>query len=212
MIILSHRGYWKTEEEKNREIAFRRSCEHGFGIETDIRDLSGELVISHDPPKSGELTLNRFLEIYREYDISVPLAFNIKADGLQRMLKTLLTKFSITNYFVFDMSIPDTLQYLKHSFKIFSRQSDVEKEALLYNDSKGVWIDCFDNDWVGETTLKEHLANGKRVCLVSPELHHREHIPFWGRLKAMRIIKSQNVLICTDYPEEARSFFHNDRH
>jgi hypothetical protein len=212
MIILSHRGYWKTDEEKNKEIAFRRSYNQGFGIETDIRDLSGELVISHNPPKGGELTLIRFLEIYKEYDHSVPLALNIKADGLQSMLKVLLTKFSITNYFVFDMSVPDTLQYLKYSFKIFSRQSEVEKEALFYKDSKGVWIDCFNYDWVRETTLKEHLANGKRICLVSPELHHRKHMPFWETLKSMQIIESHNILICTDYPEQARSFFHGKRH
>jgi glycerophosphoryl diester phosphodiesterase len=48
--ILAHRGYWLEPGEKNSLSAFRRAFEGGFGIETDIRDLDGELVVSHDPP------------------------------------------------------------------------------------------------------------------------------------------------------------------
>ena len=31
MIILSHRGYWKSEEERNQEVAFHRSFDLGYG-------------------------------------------------------------------------------------------------------------------------------------------------------------------------------------
>jgi glycerophosphoryl diester phosphodiesterase len=46
--IISHRGFWITPSEQNTEVAFIRALECGFGIETDIRDVSGDLVISHD--------------------------------------------------------------------------------------------------------------------------------------------------------------------
>ena len=66
MKILSHRGYWNNLTEKNSKSAFRRSFQLGFGTETDVRDLNGELVISHDMPIFDEATLPfyNFLSIY----------------------------------------------------------------------------------------------------------------------------------------------------
>ena len=48
MIILSHRGWWKTRAERNMRDAFVRSFDAGFGTETDLRDICGKIVISHD--------------------------------------------------------------------------------------------------------------------------------------------------------------------
>ena len=56
MKIICHRGYWQEPSEKNSDIALRRGFSLGLGTETDIRDLNGELVISHDPAKPGVLT------------------------------------------------------------------------------------------------------------------------------------------------------------
>ena len=52
--ILAHRGLWTIENEKNTIEALRNALEEGFGIETDIRDCCGEIVISHNPPKGNE--------------------------------------------------------------------------------------------------------------------------------------------------------------
>lgn len=49
--ILAHRGFWKEETEKNTKIAFERAFNSGFGIETDLRDIKGEIVISHNMPQ-----------------------------------------------------------------------------------------------------------------------------------------------------------------
>ncbi len=65
MIILSHRGYWKSEEERNQEVAFHRSFDLGYGTETDIRDIQGKLVISHDMPQGYNL------------QPSLPLSFSV---------------------------------------------------------------------------------------------------------------------------------------
>jgi len=48
MKVLSHRGYWKSDCEKNSESAFRRSFQLGFGTETDLRDLNGEMISPED--------------------------------------------------------------------------------------------------------------------------------------------------------------------
>ena len=53
MIVLSHRGYWKTPAEKNTAAAFRRSFDLGFGTETDVRDRGGELVIATTRPAAA---------------------------------------------------------------------------------------------------------------------------------------------------------------
>ncbi|HET8686082.1 MAG TPA: hypothetical protein VFM18_05380, partial [Methanosarcina sp.] len=107
MIIISHRGHWLATEEKNTALAFRRSFLSGFGTETDVRDHLGKLVISHDvvPPDANPLLLDDFLEIYGNFD--QPLAINIKSDGLAEILNSTMNRHGITNWFVFDMSIPD---------------------------------------------------------------------------------------------------------
>jgi len=206
MKILSHRGYWKTQDEKNKIVAFRRSFELGFGTETDIRDIGGTLVISHDPPTGSEVTIDEFLKIYKEY-ADVPLALNIKADGLQHMLKKKLYDYNVTNYFVFDMSVPDALIYIKEGLNAFTRQSEWEKEPSFYNESQGVWIDCFFDNWVTEDDLVNHTKMGKKICLVSPDLHKRDYLDFWKYLKQTSIINSENLILCTDYPEEAKKYF-----
>ena len=120
MKFLSHRGYWNYDYEKNTAIAFERSFSLGFGTETDLRDLNGEVVISHDMPSVGVLTFSEMLEIYCKYDKPLPLALNIKSDGLQKKVKSKLLEYGVENYFLFDMSIPDHLVSLKHGLKCFT--------------------------------------------------------------------------------------------
>ena len=111
MIILSHRGYWKSEEERNQEVAFHRSFDLGYGTETDIRDIQGKLVISHDMPQGNEITFEELLQIMDGRNL--PLALNIKADGMANEILRLLKQYNHTNYFTFDMSIPDMVVQLK---------------------------------------------------------------------------------------------------
>lgn len=107
MNIISHRGYWGTDEEKNTEVAFQRSFSLGFGTETDLRDRNGELVIAHDLSTESDLSFEVFCEIYLKNPGKFLLAINIKADGLATMLKESLERHGISNYFLFDMSVPD---------------------------------------------------------------------------------------------------------
>lgn len=206
MIILSHRGYWKSAIEKNDEIAFKRSFYLGYGTETDIRDHDGRLVISHDPASNNSMSIDEFFKIYKCYE-ELPLAINVKADGLQNLLIDALQRYQVSNYFVFDMSVPDALIYLEKGLNVYTRQSEYEMQTSFYDRAQGVWIDCFENDWVDEEIIVGHLNNGKKVCLVSPDLHNREYEFFWSRLLKMGVIENDNLMLCTDYPEEAKIFF-----
>jgi hypothetical protein len=210
MLFLSHRGYWQTADEKNTEAAFVRSFSSGFGTETDVRDLDGQLVISHDPPRAGALPLRRFFELYVRHGRDLPLALNVKSDGIEALLADELGRHGITNHFVFDMSVPDTLRYLRRGIPFFTRQSEHEPTPALYQAAAGVWMDGFTGDWIAAADLARHLAAGKRICLVSPELHGRDPVHFWQSLGtwlatgALGPEADVRLMLCTDQPQRAR--------
>ncbi|MBT4286133.1 MAG: hypothetical protein HOD92_02260 [Deltaproteobacteria bacterium] len=208
MIVLSHRGYWQDVSEKNTPIAFDRSFSLGFGTETDIRDLDGELIISHDPPQGGCLTVDEFFEIYQQYSPELYLALNIKADGLQEKLKKKLAYYNVGKYFVFDMSVPDALVYNKAGIATFTRESEYETSPSFYDDAIGVWLDEFNGHWIDEGTIIKHLNNAKQMCIVSPELHGREPYEEWKAYKSIEEkFGKDRLMLCTDYPEGAKEFF-----
>lgn len=208
MQIISHRGYWKNNAEKNSETAFRRALKLGFGIETDIRDYKGNLVISHDLPGETALSLENFLGLYQLYGNDEILALNIKADGLQELLKKKLSEFKIKNYFVFDMAIPDMLLYLRERMLVFTRLSEYELSPVFYENITGVWIDCFEKDWISKLEIIQHLEAGKKVCLVSPEIHQRDYQNLWLKLLKWEMYDYENLMLCTDFPELGRNFFY----
>ena len=210
MRILSHRGYWKNTAEKNHLNSFKRSFSLGFGTETDIRDYQGDLVISHDIANKHCISVKQLFETYLDYDDSLPLALNIKSDGLQEKLKSLLSEYNISNYFVFDMSVPDALQYLNHDIMAFTRESEYEKFPSFYDQSIGIWLDEFESHWINKEVIETHIKNNKTICIVSPELHKREYNQAWADYKKIeQSLGINNIMICTDYPETAQSFFND---
>jgi hypothetical protein len=208
MEIIAHRGTWNTIEQQNTLQSFYKSFEINVGIETDLRDLNGKLVISHNCPINGSVnSIDDFFLSYIKSKSINTLAINIKSDGLQDLLDKKLNEHKIKNYFVFDMSIPDTLGYIKKNLKIFTRQSEFELEPIFYDQSIGVWLDSFDSTWFDASLISKHLENGKKVAIVSPELHKREKNELWHMLKEDNIFLNNNILLCTDFPLEAQIFF-----
>lgn len=202
MRILSHRGYWTTQAEKNQEVAFRRSFNLGYGTETDVRDCRGELVISHDMPKGDEMPFSVFLALTGSTPL--PLAINIKADGLAKPLAEAFCGYK-HDWFVFDMSIPDMRAHLDAGNPVYARLSEVERTPAWANEIAGVWLDAFRGEWYDARTILELLQSGLKVCLVSSELHKRDHRPVWTMLKELG--DEPNLSLCTDIPEEATRFF-----
>lgn len=207
MRILSHRGFWLSPSEKNTPEAFARSFGSGFGTETDLRDLDGTLVISHDPPRQGALTVEAFLSQHNATNPGLPLALNIKADGLQGMVADLLERLEVAEAFVFDMSVPDMLGWFKTGVPVYTRLSDVEPEPLLADRAAGIWLDAFHSDWWDTGMIARHLDAGRGVCVVSPDLHRRDHRLAWDRLAAAELAGSDRLMLCTDHPQDAKEFF-----
>lgn len=208
MIILSHRGYWLEEAEKNSLVAFNRSFSLGFGTETDVRDWDGQLVISHDPANSECLTLEKFLKLYLQYPRQPTLALNVKADGLQAALQSKLKSFGIENYFLFDMAVPDSLLYLHRGMNTYTRHSEYEPVPPYYEKAHGVWLDEFDGHWLSDEVIEQHLSSGKAICIVSPELHKRSYEKEWQHYRDLeKKIGKDKLMLCTDMPESAKEFF-----
>lgn len=207
MIILAHRGYWKDKSEKNTTIAFKRSFSHGFGVETDVRDYKGNLVVSHDIADSSSLSLDKFFFTYNKYGANLPLALNIKSDGLQEKLKCLIEKYNIKNYFVFDMSIPNTMLYLDFGMNILIRRSEYEHELEIPGNIHGIWLDQFESNWYGIDLIESIIKKWEFVCIVSPDLHGRDNKSFWPLLADSSVLSHSKMMICTDYPLQAEEYF-----
>ncbi|MBQ7629030.1 MAG: hypothetical protein IJS81_02270, partial [Selenomonadaceae bacterium] len=138
MKILCHRGFWHKPEEKNSLVALKFAVAQGYGFESDVRDYCGQLVISHDIANEKSPALEEVLKILAGAEDKFCFAINIKADGLVGELKNLLEKYSLKNYFVFDMSVPQMLWYRNAGMKFFTRQSEFEKFLTLYDEAAGV--------------------------------------------------------------------------
>lgn len=211
MKIIAHRGYWKLESEKNTKGALVNAFKNNFGIETDIRDRNGELVISHDISNEKSILLEEIIIEYKKLNNKDILELNIKADGIQQLIKDLMKKYGISNYFVFDMSIPEMVISKKIGINYFTRHSDIEKECVLYENAIGVWLDSFyDENWLTPEIINFHLNNNKKISIISAEIHGFNNGKMWKMLKENNFHKNSNVYLCTDLPLKAKEYFKND--
>lgn len=209
MRILAHRGYWNKSIAENSAEALYAALVKGYGIESDVRDHMERMVISHNIAGASCQDAESVFRWLYEFKDKYCFAINIKADGLKNILKEYIEKYKISNYFLFDMSVPQMVEFWEMGLRYFTRQSEVEPQPCMYEDAAGVWIDGFwSTEWITEELLKRHIGNGKEVCLVSPELHgSKEYESFWSGLKNYNI-DFDKMLLCTDYPDEAEEFFY----
>lgn len=203
MRIISHRGFWLQKSQRNQPEAFHRSFDRGFGTETDVRDVAGKLVISHDMPNGDEMSLDDLLGIMAGRNL--PLAINVKADGLAPALRDKFLEHGHDNWFAFDMAIPDMRSYLQEGVNTYTRLSEVEPSPAWMDLATGIWLDGFESEWYSNELICDLLDKGKQVCVVSPELHGRHPDALWQQLAELK--SQHSLMLCTDIPEDAAHFF-----
>jgi len=208
--IISHRGFWRNKKQMNYKEAFSNAIRNNYGIETDLRDFCGEVVISHDIPTGKEiLTFDEFIynckKDCNKYNSDITLALNIKSDVLQNEISKVLKKYHIDNYFLFDMSIPDSINYLLLNLNVFYRMSEYEIISNYDENIQGVWLDQFKSNWYNKNTIDEIQDKWDKICIVSPELHGRPFLDCWSMLKKFK--NKKKIMICTDFPDKAEEFF-----
>ncbi|HEU5006856.1 MAG TPA: hypothetical protein VFT67_07790 [Jatrophihabitantaceae bacterium] len=206
MKLLAHRGFWTDGPECNSLAALLAAGKRGYGVETDIRDQGGEIVVSHDMPAAAAMTLRDLLAAAGP--LAHPLALNVKADGLAAATAALLAEYEVLNAFVFDMSIPDHLAWITAGVATLTRWSDIEPSPVLDEASAGIWLDSMHRDlWWDPAELEAVVQSGRLVAFVSPELHGREHLAVWNHIREHGWDRRDTVLLCTDFPDLAERFF-----
>lgn len=203
MKYLAHRGLWNHLEEKNSMESFIRAIENGFGIETDIRDYIGKLVISHDIPKENPL----FLDTSLFTTARGLIAWNIKSDGLIPLISNSFSEDLLSNSVFFDMSLPETLQFRKHNLPYLIRLSEYESMNELSDSAIGVWIDSFHGLWFDIPLLTKIIQLGKIIVFASFELHQRDLKELWLFIKNNGLHLNDSIYLCTDVPIKAKEFF-----
>lgn len=211
MEIFAHRGTWTAPSERNSLAALERAWRSGHGVETDLRDLDGEVVVSHDPPRRTDpavFTLRVFLDRWAAAGRPGRLALNVKADGLAAAIADQLSAEGVLGrVFVFDMSVPDQLAHERCGLPVLARWSEIETPVRTPG-VRGLWLDAFSDDsWWDPAGVRTHLEQGSDVVLVSPELHGRPFLPTWERVRAADLHRSSGFGICTDVPDRAQEFF-----
>ena len=143
-----------------------------YGVEVDIRDQDGRLVLQHDPFMAGE----NFEELLGEYHHGT-LILNIKSERTEFKVLELLSRYGIRDYFFLDSSFP--MSYLlasKGERNIALRFSEFEGfDTILAMKDRitWVWVDCFTKLPITPESYAILKGAGLKLCLVSPELQGR---------------------------------------
>lgn len=155
-----------------------------YGVEIDIRETQGELILNHEAFDTGDL-LDKYLNEYVSGGHKGLIIFNIKEAGIESKVLELAKKYNILNYFLLDVEAPYLYSASRKGVKkIAVRYSEVEPiETLEYY--KGyvdwVWIDTISELPLNKRIVKK--LQGFKTCLVCPER--------WGRPDDIQTYRKQ---------------------
>lgn len=203
--ILAHRGLWHDPSEANSPEALIRALSEGFGIETDLRDLDGSIVVSHDPPSGFAPAFAQLLREWRAtgHTRGRFFALNVKADGLVSLLSSFRPLLSGLQHYFFDMSFPQLRLYVGAEYPVAFRVSEYEPISAGTIERLGAdcrfWLDGFESDWWLNDSAINRLCDFAYVAVVSPEIHGRDPRNVW-EWYANKVAGGCDVSICTDRP------------
>ncbi len=183
MEIIAHR---------RNTVALLQATPTVCGVEVDIRSYGSDLIINHDPYLPGE-SFEDWLNNYRHGT----LILNVKEEGLEDRLISLMKAKKIENYFFLDQSFPFLIKWaivgLRNCAVRVSEYESIDTALSLAGKIDWIWLDCFTKfpiDHEGAAVLKRH---GFKLCLVSPELQGRNSD---NEIIEMRnFIQSNSILI-----------------
>ena len=192
MIIIKHR---------QNKITQIKNLSPNLGAEIDLRSNNGEIIIHHDPFKEG-IKFVHWLKFYKKQF----LILNVKEEGLEENLITILNKFKIINYFFLDQSFPFLIKFSRKNFKNsalrFSDYEDINNLIKLEQQINWVWIDYFDRFSLNKNNINLIKKLNFKYCLVSPELHGENQIYSKEEVKIkLKELEFSPDAVCTKEPE-----------
>ncbi len=155
-----------------------------FGAEIDLRAHKSEIILNHEPFKSGD-TLDNFLKHYNHGT----LILNIKEDGIEDKVIKKVKKAKIKSYFLLDVEFPYIFKSLKNRQKNiairFSENETIQTAKIFKNKFKWLWIDTVTKLPLNKKNIK--IIKSFKSCLVCPER--------WGRPNQIENYKKKTKII-----------------
>ena len=172
-----------------------------MGVEVDIRSLGNKLIIHHDPFVPGE-DFEQWLASYKHGT----LILNVKEEGLESNLISLMNRFGIDDFFFLDQSFPFLVKWARLGERRcavrVSEYESVESALSLAGLIDWAWIDCFTRFPLSTDDAIGLKNAGFKLCLVSPELQGRD--PETGIPALRLLLKERNIkadAVCTKRPD-----------
>jgi hypothetical protein len=177
-----------------------------YGVEVDIRSEGDRLIVHHDPYVAGE-SFDQWINAYRHGT----LILNVKEEGLEARLISLMQSKGIADYFFLDQSFPFLVKWSKLGERRcavrVSEFESIETALTLAGKVEWVWVDCFNHFHLSGQNARRLKEGGFKLCLVSPELQGRDasvEIPQMASILRERNIAAEAVCTkCTDLWETA---------
>lgn len=146
-----------------------------YGIELDLRDYNGDVIVQHDPYKDG-VTFKEYIKEVNNRD----MILNIKCERIENKIIEILYENNYKgNYLLLDCSFPMINLLSNNGNKnIALRFSEFEGLDTLINMKdrvEWVWIDVFTKIPLTFDIYTKIKNLGYKICLVSPELQGREY-------------------------------------
>jgi hypothetical protein len=183
---------------------YANSISNEYGIEFDIRDSAGSIIVTHDPFTDGEILEEFLSKISKRF-----LIVNVKSEGIEERALELLKKYGFEDFFLLDCSFPAIVKLSRLEEKrIALRFSEYENFANVIDNKdkvRWVWVDCFTHFPLTKKIEEVFHAHGLKICIVSPELQgHSELIN-----KYKKYIKDNNIFIDAICTKDCNIIFWN---
>jgi len=181
-------------------IAQLKKTETYLGVEIDLRSKGSKIILQHDPFCYGEA-----FEVWLDYYKHNAIILNVKEEGLEKTITSLLLQRNIKNYFFLDVSFPFMVWLSNEGMREFAvRLSEYESLETVLNMKgrvKHVWVDCFTKSPLNYDIYKKLKAADFQVCIASPELqrHDIKEIEIYANVLWKEGIDFDAV--CTKRPE-----------
>jgi len=172
-----------------------------YGVEVDIRSQNNNLIIHHDPYCEG-VPFDQWIKHFNHQT----LILNVKEEGLEEKLISIMKENSIENYFFLDQSFPLLLKTAKAGeSRCAVRVSEYESISTAYMVSSKVdwiWLDYFTTFPLTESDIVSLKEANFKICMVSLELHGSVETDVILDLKKLVSPFINHIdAVCTRYPE-----------
>ena len=129
------------------------SSDAKYGIEVDIRSNGNDLIIHHDPLFPG-LLFREWIDYYKHGT----LILNVKEEGLEQHLISLMSERQLDKFFFLDQSFPFLVKTANSGESRcavrVSEFESVETALSLAGKIDWVWLDCFTKFPIGIAQYK----------------------------------------------------------